>query len=67
MELDELTDKDISILQDMANGLTIKQVAAKRKLSIRTIETYVYHMTQKTGAKKSWLLIIELYRKGIIY
>ena len=67
MDLDELTDKDIAILQLMADGYTTKEIASKKKMSIRTIETYIYRITQKTEAKKVWLLIIELYKKSILH
>lgn len=61
-----LSEKQISILQKMANGLNSKEIGAEMFLSPRTIDSIRTEMIKSFGAKNSNELVSIALRKGII-
>ena len=56
-----LTERELSILRLVADGLTNKQIADELFVSIRTVQTHLVNVYAKTGAKNrvqamNWLL-----------
>ncbi|MEZ5792447.1 MAG: response regulator transcription factor [Nitratireductor sp.] len=46
----KLTDRELDILNMLADGLSNKEVAHKLELSVRTVEAHRFSLRQKTGA-----------------
>lgn len=61
-----LSESQVGILQDMADGMTNKEIAAKRSIGVKTVEAHRYNIIKKTGAKRIIQVIVALYRKGVI-
>lgn len=61
-----LTKIQVEILQDMAAGLTTKEITAKRGITEKTLGAHKYNIVKRTGAKKILQVILALYKKGII-
>ena len=61
-----LTKREQEILKGIAQGLPNKAIAAKLKISIRTVETHRMHLTDKLGIKTAAGLVKYAISKGLI-
>jgi DNA-binding NarL/FixJ family response regulator len=55
--LDQLSDRELEIFQMIGNGLTLREIAAKLFLSMKTVEVHREHIKEKLGLKSSAELI----------
>ena len=49
--LDQLGDREIEILRQLAAGATTEQIASNLNLSIKTVQNYHYLIKTKTGMR----------------
>jgi len=63
---DILTKRECQILKFIATGLANKNIAAKLKISIRTVETHRIHLTNKLGIKTTAGLVRFAISKGFV-
>ena len=64
--LEILTKREKEILRLVAEGFANKNIAAKLKISIRTVETHRFHLMEKLGIKKTAGLVRFAASKGLI-
>jgi len=61
-----LTDREIEILELLALGFTVKQVATRLRLSPRTVETHVAKLYRKLGARNRVQAVSRAASLGLI-
>lgn len=61
-----LSEKEIGVLQYVANGLTSKEIAVELNQSSRNVDNIKSKIIKKTDAKNILEVIVALYKKGII-
>jgi len=61
-----LTPRQLDVLRLLADGLRVKQIAAKLELSPRTVETHKYEMMQVLGVQTTPELLRHAIRLGLI-
>jgi DNA-binding NarL/FixJ family response regulator len=61
-----LTDRELEILELVAIGLTVKQVATRLRLSPRTVETHIAKLYRKLGARNRVQAVSRAAALGII-
>lgn len=61
-----ITPSELSIIEDMSHGMTSREIAEERKISLKTAEVHRYNILKKTGYKNSVHLIASFLRKGLI-
>lgn len=64
--LEILTKREQQILKMVAEGLANKNIAAKLKISPRTVETHRAHLTDKLGVKSTAGLVRYALSKGLL-
>lgn len=64
--LEILTRREQQILKLVAHGLANKNIAAKLKISVRTVEAHRAHLTDKLGIKSTAGLVKLAISKGLI-
>lgn len=64
--LEILTKRELQILKLIAGGAANKTIAAKLKLSIRTVETHRANLSNKLGIKNTAGLVKYAISKGLI-
>lgn len=64
--LEILTRRERQILKLLAGGLPNKNIAARLKISIRTVETHRAHLTRKLGIKSTAGLVKYAMAKGLL-
>jgi two-component system response regulator NreC len=64
--LEILTRREKEILKWVASGMANKNVAAKLKISVRTVETHRSHLIHKLGIKNTAGLVKYALNKGLI-
>ncbi|MEN8764670.1 MAG: response regulator [Wenyingzhuangia sp.] len=62
----KLTLKEKEILQLLSKGLTTKEIAAKRYISTRTVETHRFNMLKKLEVKNTAELINKAYSLDLL-
>jgi DNA-binding NarL/FixJ family response regulator len=55
--LENLTDRELQVLQFLGTGLSTREIAAKMRLSIKTVETYREHLKHKLGLRNAEQLV----------
>lgn len=63
---EELTDKEIKILELMADGQSNKMMSLQIQLSDNSIETYRYRLFKKMGVRNGFQAVAFAIRNGII-
>jgi DNA-binding NarL/FixJ family response regulator len=61
-----LTDRELEILELLALGLSVKQVATRLRLSPRTVETHIAKLYRKLGARNRVQAVSKAAALGII-
>lgn len=62
----ELTDREVEILQLLADGLTPKQVADRLSISPKTVRNHLTKVYAKLGVESRSQAIVEALRFGIV-
>ena len=61
--MDRLSDRELQVFRFIAGGMTVRQIADKLVLSVKTIETHREHIKEKLNFKSS----NELLRYAVEY
>ena len=61
-----LTKREKEILQLIADGLSNQEVADKLFISLRTVETHRFNLTQKLDVKNAAGLVKEAIKRGLV-
>jgi DNA-binding NarL/FixJ family response regulator len=61
-----LTPRQLEVLRLLADGLRVKQIAAKLDLSPRTVETHKYELMHSLGAQTTAEMLRTAIRRGLI-
>ncbi len=64
--IDDLSKREIELLQLIANGLSNKEISEKLFVSIRTVEWHKTNLLQKTNSKNIINLIINAIKSNLI-
>lgn len=62
-----LSDREVTVLQALSNGLATKQVAQEMHLSEETIKTYLTQVFRKLQVKDRTEAVAEAFRRGLIH
>jgi len=54
---ENLTDRELQVLHYLGGGLSTREIAAKMRLSIKTVETYREHLKHKLGLRNAEELV----------
>lgn len=65
-DVDEITDREMEVLQLLANGLSTVEIAEKCCLSPKTVNNYRSNLIAKTNTKNTVDLVIHALKKGMI-
>ncbi len=63
--LGQLTEREITVLQELGNGLTARQIAVKHGYSLRTIRRLITSLEHKLSAHTSFMLGVRASQLGI--
>ncbi|MGV3585553.1 MAG: response regulator [Adhaeribacter sp.] len=61
-----ITKREKEILKLIAEENSNQEIADKLFLSLRTVETHRFNLTQKLGAKNTAALVKEAYKRGLV-
>ncbi len=61
-----LSDRELEILQLLADGLSNKEIADKLFISVQTVKTHIAHIFGKLGVKDRTEAVAEALRKGLV-
>ena len=61
-----LTKREKEILQQIADGLSNQEIADKLFISLRTVETHRFNLTQKLDVKNAAGLVKEAIKRGLV-
>ncbi len=62
-----LSDREVSVLQGLSNGLSTKEVASQMHLSEETIKTYLKQVFRKLQVRDRTEAVAEAFRRGLIH
>ncbi|MDP9067592.1 MAG: response regulator transcription factor [Actinomycetota bacterium] len=62
-----LSDREVSVLQGLSNGLSTKEVASEMHLSEETIKTYLKQVFRKLQVRDRTEAVAEAFRRGLIH
>lgn len=51
--VDQLTDRELQVLQLLGDGLSTREIAARMSLSVKTVETYREHLKHKLALRNA--------------
>lgn len=61
-----ISERELQVIEDMAEGLNSGEIAAKRGITLKTVEVHRHNVLKKTGYKNGVHLIASFLRKGLI-
>jgi DNA-binding NarL/FixJ family response regulator len=64
--LDELTKRELEVLEQIAVGLTTREVADRLFISVKTVETHKAHILDKLGLKNTAEIVLYAVKNKII-
>ena len=64
--LNKVTTRERQIIADLAEGLSLKEIAVRRGISVNTAEVHRHNILKKTGFKNSVALCVAYVKGGII-
>ncbi len=62
-----LTDREVTVLQSLSNGLSTRAVAQEMHLSEETIKTYLKQVFRKLQVRDRTEAVAEAFRRGLIH
>ncbi len=62
-----LSDREVSVLQSLSNGLSTREVASVMHLSEETIKTYLKQVFRKLQVRDRTEAVAEAFRRGLIH
>jgi DNA-binding NarL/FixJ family response regulator len=62
----EIPQRNLTIIEHLAEGLTKKEIAAIMKLSIKNVERIIYSMLDQYDVKNTTELVAFMIDKGIV-
>lgn len=65
-EADGLTERELEVLQLVAEGLTSQEAAGRLFISVRTVETHRKHLMEKLGLHSPADLVRYAIRRGFV-
>jgi DNA-binding NarL/FixJ family response regulator len=60
----ELSEREVEVLRQIAQGYSNKQIAARLKISVKTVETYKARAMEKLGAKSRVDIVRHATQRG---
>ncbi|HMG15541.1 MAG TPA: LuxR C-terminal-related transcriptional regulator [Saprospiraceae bacterium] len=63
----EISRREKEIIQQLAEGLSSKQIAGKLFISQHTVDTHRRHLLKKMGVKNTLELAVECLKRGLLY
>lgn len=60
----ELSEREVEVLRQIAQGYSNKQIAARLKISVKTVETYKARAMEKLGAKSRVDIVRHAAQRG---
>jgi two-component system invasion response regulator UvrY len=64
--LEVLSEREFGIFVQLAQGMSVNQIAAVLNISARTVGTHLYNVKQKLGASNQAELALMAMRHGLI-
>lgn len=61
-----ITPRELGIIEDMANGLSSKEIGEKLGIAPKTVEVHRHNILKKTEYKNTVHLIASFLRRGLI-
>lgn len=65
-EIGELPEKDVQLLQLVAQGLSNSEIAEELSLTQATVKSYVSRLLSRLGARDRAQLVVLAYRNGVV-
>jgi DNA-binding NarL/FixJ family response regulator len=62
----EIPQRNLTIIEHLAAGLTKKEIAAIMKLGTRNVERIIYSLLEQYGVKNTTELVAFMIDKGVI-
>jgi len=63
---DELSNREYQVLQELARGLSNRQIAERLGVSPKTVDTHRTNLLRKMGVSSTASLLVSAMRKGMI-
>ncbi len=61
-----LSDRELEVLQLLADGFTNKEIASKLYISTQTVKTHIAHIFEKLGVKDRTEAVASALRRGLV-
>jgi DNA-binding NarL/FixJ family response regulator len=62
----DLSEREVEVLQLMAQGMSNQEIAKELYLSSTTVKTHVSHILTKLGVRDRVQAVVEAYDSGIV-
>lgn len=66
LETDGLTNREMDVLMELAQGATDREIAARFVVSEGTIKTHIHNILRKLGVRNRTQAVAAVLRKGLI-
>jgi DNA-binding NarL/FixJ family response regulator len=61
-----LSDRELEVLQLLADGLSNKEIAARLYISVQTVKTHITHIFEKLGVRDRTEAVAAALRRGLV-
>lgn len=62
----KISPRERQVIDCMADGMSVKQIAVKLNLSCRTVESHQQHIRKKLGCFTILETVVKCYRAGFV-